>query len=66
MFNPHSMYLVGKMIQADRLKESERMRMLGEAKAHREKDRAADHSLALNLAARAAMVVALAIVLNLA
>lgn len=66
MFNPHSMYLVGKMIQADRMKEAERMRLLNEAKAHHEKGRAPDHSLALNLAARTAIVIALAIVLNFA
>lgn len=64
MFNPHSMYLIGKMIQADRLSEAERMRLLNEAKVQHERRRVADYSLALNLAARAVMVIALAIVLN--
>jgi hypothetical protein len=66
MFNPHSMYLVGKMVHEDRMAEAERMRLLNEAKAHHEKERAAVHNLALNMAARAAVVIALAIVLNLA
>lgn len=66
MFNPHSMYLIGKMIQADRLSEAERMRLLNEAKVQHERRRVVDYSLALNLAARAVMVIALAIVLNFA
>jgi hypothetical protein len=66
MFNPHSMYLIGKMVHEDRMAQAERMRLLDEAKAQHGKERAAAHNLALNMAVRAAMVIALAIVLNLA
>lgn len=59
MFSPHSMYLVGKIIQADRIKEAEHMRLLNEAKAHHEMGRTADRSLGLNLAALTVIVIAL-------
>jgi D-alanyl-D-alanine carboxypeptidase len=61
MFSPQSMYLVGKMIQADRMKEAEHMRLVNEAKAHHEKERAADHSLGLNLAALTVIAIALTV-----
>lgn len=64
MYNPHTMYILGKSIQADRLEEAERRRLIDQAKAHQAEERGGDRSLALSLAARSAIVIALAIVLN--
>ena len=68
MYNPHSMYLLGKSIQADRLKEAEQWRLVKMARAQKaekpESDRRA--SLRLSIAARSAIVIALAVALNIA
>lgn len=66
MYNPYSMYLISKSIQADRLKEAEQQRLIDQVKAHQPEERGGDRSLALSLAARTVIVIALAIVLNIA
>ncbi len=64
MYNPYSMYLISKSIQADRLKEAQQQRMINLAKAHRSEGRGQGRGLVLRLAARTAIVITLAIVLN--
>jgi hypothetical protein len=66
MYNSYSMYLISKSIQEDRLKEGERQRLIYRAKAQQSEERGGDRSLVLSLVARSAIVIALAIVLNIA
>jgi hypothetical protein len=60
------MYLIGKSIQADRLREAEQQRLIDQAKANRPEEHGGDRSVVLSIAARSAIVIALAIVLNIA
>ncbi len=66
MYNHYSMYLIGKSIQADRLKEAQQQRLINLAKAHHSDGRAQSRGVVLRLAVRTAIVIALAIVLNFA
>jgi hypothetical protein len=68
MYNPHSMYLLGKSIQADRLKEAEQRRLANLVRSQKAEEPGGNRSLSLglSLAARTAIVIALAVVLNIA
>ncbi len=66
MHNPHTMYLIAKYRQADYLKEAENRRLVQMAKGHRSQESQEDGRLILNLAGRSAIVIALAVVLNIA
>ena len=66
MYNPHSMYLLGKSIEADRLKEAENQRLINLARSQKAVEPRGDRLMALSLAARTAIVLALAVVLNIA
>ena len=66
MYNPHSMYLIGKSIEADRLKEAENQRLISLAESQEAEKSSDDRLMALSLAARTAIVIALAVVLNIA
>ena len=64
MHNPHSLYLISKSVQEDRLREAEQQRLINQARANQPESRKAD--LALSVVARSVIVIALAIVLNIA
>jgi len=66
MYNPYTMYLIAKYRQADILKEAENRRLGQLAKANRSQESQEDWRLILNLAGRSAIVIALAVVLNIA
>ena len=65
MYNPHTMYLLAKYRQADHLKEAENWRLGQIAKANRSQKSQENGRLILNLAGRSAIVIALAVVLNI-
>jgi hypothetical protein len=64
MYNPHTMYLVGKGIEADRVKAAARWRGIDRAKERQAETDESGRRFVLSLAARTAIVVALAIALN--
>ena len=76
MYNPHSMYLLGKSIQADRLKAAEQRRLVNLVRSQKAEEAggnsdlsqglSSESGLGLSLAARTAIVIALAVVLNIA
>lgn len=66
MYNPHTMYLVGKSIEAERLKEAEQQRLINLARSQKGDEPVGDRGFAISLAARTAIVIALAVVLNIA
>jgi hypothetical protein len=61
MYNPHTMYLIGKEREAEFIRQAEQRR---QAKLAKKEDSQIDFGIVIGIAARVAILITLAIVVN--